>query len=41
MFVLDIVICYPQNGSKIAPYLMPTFILIYSHVASSEINELQ
>ena len=41
MFVLGIVTCYLQNGNKIGPYLMPTFILIYLHVASSEINELQ
>jgi len=41
MFVLKIVTCCLQNGSKIGPYLMPTFVLIYSHVASSEINELQ
>jgi len=41
MFVLDIATCFLPNGSKIGPYLMPIFVLIYSHVASSEINELQ
>ena len=29
-----------KYSNKIGPYLMPTFALIYSHVASSEINEL-
>jgi len=40
MFALGIVSCYFQNGNKIGPYLMLTFILIYSHVVSSEINEI-
>jgi len=35
MFVLDIVTCCLQNGSKIGAYLVPTFILIYSHMAFS------
>jgi len=38
MFSLGIVTCYLQNGNKIGPYLMPTFILIYSHVVPSEFD---
>jgi len=40
MFSLGIVTCYLQKSNKIGPYLMPTFILIYSHVVSSEVNEI-
>lgn len=40
MFVSGIVTGYLQNGNKIGPYLMPAFVLLYSHVTSSEI-ELQ
>jgi len=32
--------CYIQSDNKIGPHLMSTFILIYLHIISSEINEI-
>ena len=39
MFVIGIITFHLTNSNKIDPYLLPTFLLIYLHVTSSEIND--
>ena len=33
---VDIITCYLEDANKISPYLMPTFVSIYMHMASSK-----
>ena len=40
MLVIGIVTCYLENGNKISPYLMPTFVLIYLQVRTWHLEML-